>query len=140
MIFTDGLSRPEGPALLHDGSWLCVEMGPDRGCVTHISADGRTKRVVARTGRPNGLAVDGEGVVWVAESINPPSLLRMTLDGRFEVFVAECEGEPFRHVSPPVAGLVEPVPDGCVLPCAPRHVVQGHETDELVTRVQNDGE
>src|SRR5438876_9969248 len=95
MIFTDGLSRPEGPALLHDGSWLCVEMGPDRGCVTHISADGRTKRVVARTGRPNGLAVDGEGVVWVAESIDPPSLLRMTLDGRFEVFMTECEGEPF---------------------------------------------
>jgi len=95
MIFTDGLSRPEGPALLHDGSWLCVEMGPDRGCVTHISADGRTKRVVARTGRPNGLAGGGGGGVWVAESIDPPSLLRMTLDGRFGVFMTECEGEPF---------------------------------------------
>lgn len=95
MIFTDDLSRPEGPALLPDRSWLCVEMGPERGCVTHISADGGTKRVVARTGRPNGLAVDREGVLWVAESINPPSLLRMTMDGQFEVFMTECAGEPF---------------------------------------------
>jgi gluconolactonase len=95
MIFTDDLSRPEGPALLPDGSWACVEMGPERGCVTQISADGRTKRVVAKTGRPNGLAVDRQGVLWVAESMNPPSLLRMTLDGKFEVVLTECEGEPF---------------------------------------------
>jgi gluconolactonase len=95
MIFTEDLSRPEGPTLLPDGSWVCVEMGPERGCVTQISADGRTKRVIAKTGRPNGLALDREGVLWVAESINPPSLLRMTLDGQYEVFMTECGGEPF---------------------------------------------
>jgi gluconolactonase len=95
MIFVEGLSRPEGPLALADGSWLVVEMGADRGCVTQISADGVERRVIAKTGRPNGLAMDRNGVVWVAESINPPSLLRLTLDGKVEVFLTGCEGEPF---------------------------------------------
>lgn len=96
MLFTSGLSVPEGPVLLPDGSFLCVEMGPDRGCVTHISADGQTKRMIARTGRPNGLAVDRDGIIWVAESSEPvPCLVRMTMDGEAEVFLTECEGEPF---------------------------------------------
>jgi len=94
MIFTSGLSVPEGPVLLPDGSWLVVEMGADRGCVTHISPDGKTKRVIAKTGRPNGLAVDREGIIWVAES-QVPSLLRLTMDGKVEVFLTECDGEPF---------------------------------------------
>ncbi len=97
MIFTSGLSEPEGPVLLPDGSFLCVEMGADRGCVTHISPDGETKRMIAKTGRPNGLAVDKEGFIWVAESsMKPvPCLIRMTMDGESEVFLTECEGEPF---------------------------------------------
>jgi gluconolactonase len=93
-VFASNLSDPEGPVLLSDGSWLVVEMGPDRGCVTHISSDGSGKRVIAKTGRPNGLAVDTEGVIWVAES-ETPSLLRLTMDGRVEVFLTECEGAPF---------------------------------------------
>ena len=94
MIFVSGLSSPEGPVLLPDGNWLVVEMGPDRGCVTHISGDGRSRRVVARTGRPNGLAVDRNGVIWVAES-QTPSLLRLTMDGKVEVALTGCDGEPF---------------------------------------------
>ncbi len=58
MIFATSLSSPEGPVFLPDRSWLVVETGRARGCVTQISSDGRTKRVIARTGRPNGLAVD----------------------------------------------------------------------------------
>lgn len=77
-----------------DGSWLVVEMGSDRGCVTRISADGRTKRLIARTGRPNGLAADKTGIIWVAES-QRPSLLRLTMEGEVEVFLTECNGEPF---------------------------------------------
>ena len=96
MIFAENLSVPEGPVLLSDGSFLCVEMGPDRGCVTHISPDGKTKRVIAKTGRPNGLAVDKDGGIWVAESMKPaPSLQRVTMDGEVEVFLTECDGEPF---------------------------------------------
>ena len=44
MIFTNGLSAPEGPVALPDGTWLIVEGGADRGCVTHIGVDGSTRR------------------------------------------------------------------------------------------------
>jgi gluconolactonase len=95
MILADNLSVPEGPVTLPDRSWLVVEMGPERGCVTHISADGLSRRIITRTGRPNGLAVDQYGAIWVAESRNPPSLQRVSVDGQVEVFLAECRGEPF---------------------------------------------
>ncbi len=94
MVFASDLGVPEAPVLLPDKSWLCVEMGASRGCVTHISADGRSKRVVAKTGRPNGLAADKNGIIWVAES-STPSLLRLTMGGEVEVFLTECDGEPF---------------------------------------------
>jgi gluconolactonase len=94
MIFASGLNTPEGPVSLRDGSWLLVEMGEGRGCITQISPDGSSRRVVAKTGRPNGLAVDREGTIWVAES-QVPSLLRVTLDGQIEVFLTEGDGVPF---------------------------------------------
>ncbi len=78
MIFATDLGSPEGPVLLPDGSLLVVEMNLDRGWVARISADGRTKRVLARTGRPNGLAVDRHGRVWIAESLRS-RLLRFSL-------------------------------------------------------------
>lgn len=94
MIFTSGLNIPEGPVLLPDGSWLVVEMGPERGCVTHIRPNGRETRVVARTGRPNGLAVDRNGTIWTAES-QTPSLLKLTIAGQVTLFLDACNGEPF---------------------------------------------
>jgi gluconolactonase len=94
MVFAKGLSFPEGPVALSDGSWLCVESGAERGCVTQISPDGQSLRVVAKTGRPNGLAVDKDGFIWAAES-KTPSLLRVNLDGKVEVAATGCEGEPF---------------------------------------------
>lgn len=93
-IFTSGLEAPEGPVALPDGTWLIVEGGANRGCVTHISPDGSTKRVVKKTGRPNGLAVDSDGFIWVAESKHP-SLVRLTLDGKADVVATGCDGEPF---------------------------------------------
>lgn len=94
MIFATGLSAPEGPVALPGGTWLIVEGGPDRGCVTHIGADGKEKRVVGKTGRPNGLAVDSDGVIWVAES-KMPSLVRLTMGGKAEVVATGCDGEAF---------------------------------------------
>jgi gluconolactonase len=94
MIFASGLINPEGPVSLADGSWLCVEGGAERGCVTQISSDGKLQRVVARTGRPNGLAVDRQGSIWVAES-KTPSLLRVSLAGAIEVVATSCDTEPF---------------------------------------------
>jgi gluconolactonase len=94
MIFAENLGEPEGPVALDDGSWLVVEMAPERGCVTRLYRDGRIGRVIARTGRPNGLAVDRDGTIWVAES-RDPSLIRLDMDGRSEVVLTACDGEPF---------------------------------------------
>ena len=94
MIFASDLHNPEAPVALPDGSWLLVEGGPERGCVSHLSADGRQRRTICRTGRPNGLAVDSDGTIWVAES-KVPSLLRVTMSGTSEVVSADCDGEAF---------------------------------------------
>jgi gluconolactonase len=93
-IFTRNLGFPEAPVHLPDGDFLFVEMTPDKGCVTRVSADGKTQAIVAKTGRPNGLALDHNGVVWVAETAMR-AVLRMSLDGRHEMFADQCQGEPF---------------------------------------------
>jgi gluconolactonase len=92
--FASELGSPEAPVFLPDGSLLCVEMSPDKGCVTHLSPDGKTRRQLPRTGRPNGLALDRAGMLWVAETAMR-SVLRMTLQGEHEVFASACQGEPF---------------------------------------------
>jgi gluconolactonase len=94
VIFSVDLLDPEGPVALPDGSWLFVEGAADRGCVTHLSADGRARGIVKKTGRPNGLAIDAQGKIWVAES-KVPSLLRLTWDGDVQVVATGCDGEPF---------------------------------------------
>jgi gluconolactonase len=90
--FARDLTFPEGPVVLPDGSFLVVEGG--RGCVTQISPDGQSKRIVAVTGEPNGLAVDKTGAIWVAD-LRPPALIRLTMDGKFERVLTECQGEDF---------------------------------------------
>ena len=94
MIFITDLIDPEGPVILEDGRILCVEMGSSRGCVTLINSNGKGKKIIAKTGRPNGLAIDRKGIIWIAES-KVPSLLKLNLDGVIEVFLEECNGEKF---------------------------------------------
>ncbi len=77
-VIATGLDSPEGPACLDDGSWLVVEMGSDRGCVTHVDVDG-SLRVICTTGRPNGLALADDGSVLVAESMSA-AILRIGTD------------------------------------------------------------
>jgi gluconolactonase len=109
MIFVNDLKNPEGPVLLPDGNWALVEMHPDRGWVLWLAADGKSRRVLARTGRPNGLTIDRHGVLWVAESLNPPSLLRLTMDGKVEPFASGDSGGPFLFPNDLVFG-----PDGAL--------------------------
>jgi gluconolactonase len=92
MPFAEDLVRPEGPVALADGSIALVEGG--RGCVTQIAADGRSRRTIAVTGEPNGLTVDGENVLWVADT-GPPALIRLELDGRFERVLTAFGSEAF---------------------------------------------
>jgi len=73
-VFATGLSAPEGPVALQDGSWLVVEGGAERGCVTNISADGETKRVIKKTGRPMTL---WQGTCIVHEQFSEREMLRL---------------------------------------------------------------
>ena len=96
--FADQLGFPEAPVVLPDGGFLFVEMNPDRGWVIRFSKDGKSRSVLAKTGRPNGLAPDREGFVWVAETAMR-ALLRMSLDGKYEVVANGCDGQPFRFLN-----------------------------------------
>ena len=95
MIFVSGLGAPETPRLREDGSWMCVEGAPERGSVTHVTADGGTIWRVARTGCPNGLCIDRRGDAWVAETNPHPSLMRVTIDGSAEIVMDRCAGLMF---------------------------------------------
>ena len=97
-VFVSELGFPEAPVLLPDGSFLFTEMSPDTGCVTWVSADGRSRRRVAHTGRPNGLAPDADGTIWVAETLQK-ALLKLRLDGRCEAFARSGPGQPFRFLN-----------------------------------------
>jgi gluconolactonase len=90
--FAADLAFPEAPVLLPDGSWLVSELDASRGHVTAVSRDGRTRRTVARTGRPNGLCLDRD-TIWVAESLEP-ALLRLTLAGTFEPVLNQIDDLP----------------------------------------------
>lgn len=93
-IFAKDLGFPEAPVLLPDGSHLFTEMTPDTGWVLWISKDGTSRRVVAKTGRPNGIAPHRDGSFLVAETLNR-CLLRITLDGGVERIAGEGDGQPF---------------------------------------------
>jgi gluconolactonase len=107
-VFTDQLGFPEAPVLLPDGGFLFVEMDKAKGWTIRVSADGKTRTVLAKTGRPNGLAPDADGGVWVAETAMR-ALLKMDLSGRFEVYADACNGEPFLFLNDVAIG-----PDGAV--------------------------
>jgi gluconolactonase len=94
ITFADQLGFPEAPVWLPGGDLLIVEMDPAKGWISRFSADGKTRSTVAKTGRPNGLALDREGFVWVAET-KQRALLKMSLDGKYEAFANDWQGERF---------------------------------------------
>ncbi len=92
MILCDDLAFPEGPLALPDGTWLVTELARARGCVARVLRDG-SRRKLAYTGRPNGLATTKDGTIWVAESLTP-SILRMTLAGETETVLTAVGDVP----------------------------------------------
>src|SRR6202142_3609437 len=92
VILTSGLALPEGPLLMPDDSWLVTELDVSVGTVTRVDSDGR-RTPVAKTGRPNGLALSADGRVWVAESLEP-CLMWLRPDGESARVLSEVEGVP----------------------------------------------
>jgi gluconolactonase len=99
IAFATGLHEPETPVALQDGGWLVVEMGAEAGGVTRVGADGTTLERLVRTGRPNGVAIDGSGTLWVAESIglgdgDGPGIKRVAPGGELEPVLDTFDGGP----------------------------------------------
>ena len=67
-VILDGVEEPEGPVCLNDDSFYIVEMSRARHCVVHVATNGEKRDVVATAGWPNGLAIDGDGNIWIAEA------------------------------------------------------------------------
>ena len=111
-----GLSFPEGPVALPDGSVVVVEMFGER--VTKVHADGTTELVAEVPGGPNGLAVGPEGALYLCNNgrtftpvdlggvVVPGafdrdrylggSIQRIGLDGTVTTLYTECDGRPLR--------------------------------------------
>lgn len=92
MILCDDLELPEGPLAMPGGTWLVTELALRRGCVSEVAADG-SRREIAYTGRPNGLARTADGAIWVAESLTP-SIVRLTGDGQTETLLTHVGDVP----------------------------------------------
>jgi gluconolactonase len=67
-LFARNVGAPEGPISLTDGSMYVTEMSSSTLNVTRLSPKGERTVVKNTGGRPNGLAVDGEGLIWIAEA------------------------------------------------------------------------
>jgi len=80
-IFATGIGAPEGPVTLPDGSMYVTEMSGATLCVTKLDPWGRRTVVKTTRGRPNGLAIDGDGLLWIAEA-GLQALIRITPEGR----------------------------------------------------------
>jgi len=65
-VVTDGLSFPEGPVVLADGSVLVVEIKGGR--LTRVLPDGAKQVVATLGGGPNGAAIGPDGAAYVCNN------------------------------------------------------------------------
>lgn len=94
-LFAIDVGAPEGPVALLDGSMYVTEMSGSTLCVTKLDKQGRRRVVKTTGGRPNGLAIDGDGLLWVAEA-GLRAVICLSPDGR-DVLRIEGDGsERFR--------------------------------------------
>ncbi len=101
-ILAEGLSFPEGPTVMPDGSLVVVEMTAGR--LTAIEPGGATHCVAETGGGPNGAAIGPDGALYVCNNggalgaPNPiaPCIQRVDpSNGRVATLLTECEGTPF---------------------------------------------
>src|SRR5271156_2981723 len=94
-FFATELGAPEGPVCLPGGSMYVTELPAGTLQSTRLFSDGGRKLIKRTGGRPNGLAVDGDGNLWIAEA-GLHAVLCIDVEGR-ELLRIEHDGEqPFR--------------------------------------------
>lgn len=93
-VLVEGLDQPEGPVVLSDGTILLVEMGEARECVTRLDRTLGPVPFARPGGRPTGLAVDGDGCIWVAGGTDN-SLVRLSPKGEVLATIAGDDHGPF---------------------------------------------
>ncbi len=98
-LITEGLSFPEGPIALADGSILLVEI--ERGTLTRVSPNGDLEVVAECGGGPNGAAIGPDGAVYICNNggrwpnFTGGRIERVDLDtGKVEVLYDNYEGRP----------------------------------------------
>lgn len=95
-ILAAEIGAPEGPVCLPDGSMYVTEMSAQTLRVTRLDPNG-TPQVVAETGgRPNGLAIDGVGRLWIAEA------------GLAALICMDADGNEIRRMQGPAHGFLFP--------------------------------
>ena len=90
-IFAEGIGAPEGPVARPDGSLYLTEMAGGRQCISRVERGGERRVLVTTGGRPNGLAVDGDDNLWIAEA-GLRALLCVAPDGR-EILRIDGDGD-----------------------------------------------
>lgn len=68
-LFATGIGAPEGPISLPEGAMYVTEMTSATACVTRLDPQGQRSVLHKTGGRPNGLAIDGDGNIWIAEAL-----------------------------------------------------------------------
>jgi gluconolactonase len=63
-----GLIEGEGPVVKANGTFWAVEMASTRACISRVSSAEGTVPTTKVGGRPNGMTIDGDDRLWVAEA------------------------------------------------------------------------
>ena len=126
----EALSRPECIIAERDGTlWV----SDDRGGATRIGRDGRQSTIGSIPGLPNGLALDADGSLLVAE-IDHGKFYRLQRDGRHQLLADNAGGKPLgslnfvyrdpagriwltisTHTVPRRDAIDKSIPDGAIL-------------------------
>ena len=90
-LFGSGLKRPEGVMVARDG---VVWAAHGDGACTRITPDGRGENVGELGGTPNGICIDRDGSIVIA-NIGGSSVQRLFSDGRHETITDTMNGRKF---------------------------------------------
>lgn len=89
-ILADKLNFPEGPAFAPDGSLWAVEL---KGGSLVRYKDRLLERVPVG-GKPNGIAIDGQGMIWYCDAGQHSIRCLDAVTKKIQIIADEVEGEP----------------------------------------------